>query len=88
MMVMVLAISVGVFGFSIATQEVGVAYLIPFQSLVPLLMNVLWLYRFGRIRDDDAEYLEAKRSVRQALMYWALIFAAQVFVLFLLIFPH
>ncbi|HEU4434671.1 MAG TPA: hypothetical protein VFR51_14905 [Pyrinomonadaceae bacterium] len=88
MTIMVLAISVGIYGFSIATQEVGLAYLVPFQSVVPLVMSVLWFYRFGRIPDDDAEYLEAKHGVGRALMYWALIFAAQVFVLFLLIFPH
>jgi RNA polymerase subunit RPABC4/transcription elongation factor Spt4 len=86
--VIMLAISVFVFGFSIATGEVGLSYTVPFLSVVPLLMNVLWFYRFGRIPDDDAEYLAAKRGVRQALMYWVLIFAAQVFVLFLLIFPH
>lgn len=88
MMVMVLAISVFIFGFDIATKEVALAYLVPFQSVVPLLIAVLWLYRFDRIPDDDEEYLVAKREVRRALLYWFLIFAAQIFVLFLLIFPH
>src|SRR5262245_2270653 len=87
-LVILLVISVGIFGFSIATGEVGLSYLVPFLSVVPLLMTVLWFYRFGRIPDDDAEYLDAKRGVRRALMYQVLIFVAQVFVLFLLIFPH
>jgi len=88
MMTIMLAVSVGVFGFSIATKEVGIGYTVPFLSVVPLLVTILWLYRFGRIPDDDAEYLEVKHDVRRALTHWALIFAAQVFVLFLLIFPH
>lgn len=86
--VIVAVISVAVFGFELATSEIGISYLIPFMSLTPLVTVLLWFYRFGAIDDDDEEYVHAKREVKQALKLWLLIFAAQVFVLSLLIFPH
>ena len=84
----VAVLSVALFGFSVATREIGVSYLIPFTSIPPLTVVLLWFYRFGAIDDDDKEYLHAKCEVKQALKLWLLLFAAQVFVLFLLIFPH
>jgi len=86
--VMVVIVSLVLFAFSIATREIGVSYLIPFMSVAPLLAVLLWFYRYGFVADTDEEYLNAKREVKHALKLWLLIFAFQVFVLFLLMFPH
>ncbi len=87
-LVIVLAITVGILAFSLGSNEVGLFYLVPFLSVAPLVSTVLWFYRFGRLVDDDKEYLEAKHNVRRMLKQWLLIFTGQVFVVFLLIFPH
>ena len=53
-------------------------YLTLFWPLMPLLMAILWLYRFGAFSLGDDEYRNAKRRVWQTLMLWLAIASIQI----------
>lgn len=89
----VVLVTAGLTIFSVAAPEEGdfiffISLLLPFQPLIPLLFILIWFYRFGTIPDNDEDFLYAKRETRRALKLWLLIFAAQLFVVFLLNFPR
>jgi hypothetical protein len=90
--VIVVLVTAGITTFSVVTPEAGfifvISVLLPIQSLIPLLIVLIWFYRFGRIDDNDQDFLYAKRETKRALKLWLLVFAAQLFVVFVLNFPH
>jgi len=53
-------------------------YLILFWPMIPLLLIILWFYRFGKFSFGDDEYLSSKRAMNWRLRLWLAILAAQV----------
>lgn len=53
-------------------------YLTLFWTAMPLLMTILWFYRFGTFPLGDDEYLSAKRRMRRTLTLWLAIISAQI----------
>ena len=56
-------------------------YLTLFWPVIPLLSVILWFYRFGKFPLGDDEYRKAKRRMRQRLILWLAIAAAQIITL-------
>jgi hypothetical protein len=85
-------ILVGISAYMLITGLVmggfGFSFTLPLLTLTPLLAIMLWYYRFGMIDDDDQDYLQARQRVRKALKLWTFMLAAELFLLYLLIFPH
>jgi hypothetical protein len=53
-------------------------YGVLFWSIMPLMLTLLWLYRFGRFAIGDDEYLRSRRGLRRTLTLWLAISAAQI----------
>jgi hypothetical protein len=47
-------------------------------SAVLLLSVLVWFYRYGRLADDDDEYLRAKREMKRRLTLWLTLLAVQL----------
>lgn len=56
----------------------AIFYLMGFVIVQPLLLAILWFYRFGTFPLGDAEYLTAKRRMRRTLTLWLAISAAYI----------
>lgn len=56
----------------------ALSYLMPIVLVQPLLMVILWFYRFGSFSLGDAEYLSAKRRMRWTLTLWLAIASAYI----------
>lgn len=75
-------------GVSLINGEFGFSLVIPIVTLIPMVAILIWFYRFGSMRDDDKDFLHARHQVTQSLKLWLFMLAAELFFLFLLIFPH
>jgi len=47
-------------------------------SAVLLLSVLVWFHRYGRLADDDNEYLRAKREMKGSLKLWLALLAVQL----------
>ena len=56
----------------------AISYLMPLVIVQPLLLVILWFYRFGNFPLGDAEYLTAKRRMRRTLTLWLAISAVYI----------
>jgi len=63
----VFVVLLGIFIYILDLSSFGspaISYLMSFVLVQPLLMVILWFYRFGSFPLGDAEYLSAKRRMR------------------------
>lgn len=58
--------------------SLGLFYFTLLWPAIPLLMIILWFYRFGNFPLGDEEYLSAKRRMRRMLTVWLAIVSAQI----------
>lgn len=56
----------------------ALSYLLPLVLVQPLMLVILWFYRFGKFPLGDAEYLSARRRMRRTLTLWLALASAYV----------
>lgn len=56
-------------------------YLIVLWPMIPLVIILLWFYRFGRFALGDEEYTSARRGLSRMLVLWLAILIAQLMAL-------
>ena len=49
--------------------------------MIPLLVILVWFYRFGRFKIGDEEYVRAKREMRSSFLLWLAILGVQLITL-------
>lgn len=79
-----LALIISVFIYLVDWYGSGVprlSFLILWWPLMPLMMTLLWFYRFGGFRLGDDEYQASRRSLLRTLALWLGILAVQVMAL-------
>ena len=55
--------------------------LVPFMSVVPLFVILLWFYRFARFKFAEDDFVEAKRHIRASLWLWLALLTVQLIAL-------
>jgi hypothetical protein len=55
----------------------GFAFFILIWPIQPLILILLWFYRFGRLGLGDKEYLQTRQRMKGSLMLWLTILAVQ-----------
>ncbi len=88
--VLAVIVSIGLLVINLATGSFLPSFIVPIFAVVPLLLALIWLYRFGRLDlvDDDEEFQAAKQQIKRTFRLWLLILAAQLFVILLVLIPH
>lgn len=77
MLVIVLGIVIYLYDLY-AAGSLGLFFLSLLWPATPLLLIILWFYRFGNFPLGDEEYLSAKRRMRRMLTVWLAIASAQI----------
>lgn len=80
--IVVILVSAAMLVYSLVTEMFGFSVVLPMIPLGPIVLALLWFYRFGELAESDKEYRAAKREVKRSLMLWTLILAAQLFCYF------
>lgn len=65
-----------------ALGSLGIFYVALAQPLVPLLVILVWFYRFGAVGFGDDEFVRAKKEMRASFMMWLAVLLAQLCVVF------
>jgi len=55
----------------------GFVFFILVWPIQPLILILLWFYRFGRLGLGDKEHLQARKRMKGSLFLWLIILAVQ-----------
>ena len=55
--------------------------LVPFMSVVPLLVILLWFHRFARFTFAEDDFVKAKHQMRASLWLWLAVLSVQLIAL-------
>lgn len=72
---LIYAIDMHVFG------SLALFHIILMWPAVPLLVILVWFYRFGRFEIGDEEYVRARRDVWSSLLLWLAVLGVQLIIL-------
>jgi hypothetical protein len=77
--VLVIILGIAIYLYDVySIGSLGLFYLSLLWPATPLVMTILWFYRFGSFPLGDDEYLAAKRRMRRMLTVWLAIVSAQI----------
>src|SRR6185295_4460128 len=55
--------------------------ILPIWPLIPLLVIVVWFFRYGRFKLGDDEFLKVRREMRSSLLFWLVVLIVQILVI-------